>query len=207
MVSWHPVLDEVVVPFRVPRDQITMGTEFKSTWLTASLDLLRERGLFERYLENLPKPYHEAVIHSIAGVWLPAEVCVAHYRAADALGLSPLEHVALGKAVTLRLQKTIFSIGFRAARELGVTPWTLLKLLPTSWHREWKGGGVAIFKLGPKEARVEIVGFGGMEFAYCRNGLRGVITGLCELVCTKAYAQEIRGLCTKTTAGFRVSWA
>lgn len=206
MLPSKVVSEEVFVPFPVPREQIRRGTEFRSTWLTASLGVLRERGLFDRYLENLPAAYRDAVLQSVAGVWLPVDVCVAHYRAVDALALPALEQVAIGRAVMDRLKKTIFSIGFHAAREVGVTPWTLLRTLPTNWNREWKGGGVGIWKLGPKDARIEVVGFDGCAIPYCRNGLRGVVMGLCELVCTKAYCREIPALCTATTLGFRVSW-
>jgi hypothetical protein len=201
------VVEEVIVPFKVPRDQIPQGTEFKSVWLASSLHLLRERGLFNRYLENLPKQHHDPILHSIAGVWLPAQLCYEHYKACDKLGLPITEQVALGKAAMHRLQKTIFSMGFRAAREAGVTPFNVLGQISASWDREWKGGGVSITKVGPKDARVDIVGFIGSPIPYCRNGLRGVAMGLCELVCTKAYAQEIRELCTETTLGFRVAWA
>ncbi len=199
--------EEAIVPFRVPRDRVPMGTEFRVIWIQASLELLREHGLFDRYLQNLPQEFHQPLLQSIAGTWLPAQMCVEHYKACDAMGIPASQQVALGKAVAHRLQKTIFALGFRAAREAGVTPWTILKQFPVSWDREWKGGGVGVFKVGPKDARVEIVGFAGAPVAYCRNGLRGVLAGLCELVCTKAYATELRALCTETTLGFRVAWA
>jgi hypothetical protein len=199
--------EEAIVPFRVPRDQIPVGSEFRVIWIQASLELLRENGLFDRYVKNLPEQFHQPLLHSIAGTWLPAQMCVEHYKACDALGVPMTQQVALGRAVAHRLQKTIFALGFRAAREAGVTPFTILKQFPANWEREWRGGGVGVFKVGPKDARIEIVGFTGAPIPYCRNGLRGVLMGLSELVCTKAYASEIRALCTDTTLGFRVAWA
>jgi hypothetical protein len=201
------VREEAVVPFRVPRNQIAMGTEFRSTWLTASLQLLRDKGLFDRYLVELPREYHDPILHSVAAVWLPARVCVAHYAACDKLGISTQEAVQNGKEITRRLQKTIFSVGFRIAREAGITPFRTLGALHAVWHREWRGGDVAVFKIGPKDARIEIVGYPGAAIPYCRHGLRGIAMGMSELVCTKAYAQEIRELCTATTLGFRIAWA
>jgi hypothetical protein len=201
------IVEEAIVPFKVPREHVPMGTEFRVIWIQASIELLRENGLFERYLANLPKELHQPLVGSIAGTWLPAAMCNAHYAACDALGVSTMQQVALGRAVAHRLKKTIFSVVFRAAKEAGVTPWTVLKQVPANWEREWRGGAIGIFKIGPKDARVEIVGFSGAPIAYCRNGLRGVLMGLCELVCTKAYATEIPSLCTATTIGFRVAWA
>ncbi len=156
-----PEQEEAIVPFRVPRDQIPVGSEFRVIWIQASLELLRENGLFDRYVKNLPEQFHQPLLHSIAGTWLPAQMCVEHYKACDALGVPMTQQVALGRAVAHRLQKTIFALGFRAAREAGVTPFTILKQFPANWEREWRGGGVGVFKVGPKDARIEIVGFTG----------------------------------------------
>ena len=202
-----PFEEEVVVPFPVARELVPMGTEFRSTWLNGSIEVLKTHGAFERYLENLPKELHEPILRSIAGTWLPAHIAVAHYRAIDALGVSTPERIAWGKEITRHLRKTIFSIGFHAARDVGVTPWAILKLFPVSFTREWRGGAAAVFKVGPKDARVEIAGFPISSIPHCRTGLRGVIGGMCELVCTKVYVNEIRDLCTESTLGYRVAWA
>jgi hypothetical protein len=202
-----PAIDEVVVPFRVSREHVRPTSEFKSTWLTASLETARERGHFERYLEALPAQYHEPILRSIAGTWLPVEVCLAHYRAMNALSLPFAEQIAMGRGVLDRLQKTIFSLGFRAARDVGVTPWTILKLFPSQFEREWRDGACGIFRMGPKDARMELIGFPCSAIPYARNGLRGVALGLTELVCTKAYVSEVRELCTDMTMAFRIAWA
>lgn len=202
-----PFDEEVIVPFPCAREAVPMGKEFRSTWLAGSLAVIRAHGAFERYLANLPARYHDPILRSVAGTWLPAEVAVAHYRAVDALGISGPERVQWGREITANLQKTIFSVGFSAAREIGVTPWTMLKLVPVSFSREWRGGAVAVFRCGPKDARVEIAGFPCSPIPHCRAGLRGVVMALCDRVCTKSYAQEIRALCTESTLGFGVSWA
>ena len=198
---------EVVAPFRVSRELVRPTTEFKSTWLTASLETLRARAHFDRYLTLLPREHHDPVLNSIAGVWLPMEVCVAHYRACDALGLSVAEQIMIGRGVLERLQKTIFSLAFRIAREAGVTPWTMLKSFPAEFDRQWRGGACGIFKLGPKDARVELIGFPVAAIPYTRIALRGMVMGLSELVCTKCYVHDIRELCDATTIAYRVAWA
>jgi len=180
-----PESDDVVAPFRVPRELVRPTTEFKSTWLTASLETLRARGHFERYLANLAAEHRAPILSSIAGVWLPMEICLAHYRACDALELS---------------------IAFRIAREAGVTPWTMLKTFPVEFDRQWRGGACGIFRIGPKDARVELIGFPVSVIPYARNGLRGMAAGLSELVCTKCYVHDIRELCTPTSIGYRVAW-
>ena len=198
---------EVVVPFHVPRDRVREGTEFRSTWLTASLEALRANALFERYLTLLPLKYHDPILRSVAGMWLPIEIGMAHYNACDALGLTVPEQVALGKFVFKRLERTIFSLAFHAARGVGVTPWSTLRILPAVLARELRGGACAVYKVGPKDAHIEIIGFPCCSIPYCRTALRGMAVGVCELVCAKAYAQEIRELSSDTSVGYRVAWA
>jgi len=198
---------EIVVPFRVPRDRVRPTSEFKSTWLTASLDTLRARGHFGRYLEHLPKTHHDPILNAIAGVWLPTDICYAHYRACDALGLSVPEQIMMGRGVLDRMQKTIFSLAFKVAREVGVTPWTMLRVLPAEFEREWRGGACGIFKLGPKDGRIEMIGFPCAAIPYARIALRGVAIGLAELVCRKCYVSDVKELCNDTTIAYRVAWA
>jgi hypothetical protein len=198
---------DVVVPFRVARELVRPTTEFKSTWLTASLDTLRERGHFERYLAFLTPEHRDAIVGSIAGTWVPVDVCYAHYRACDALGLNVAEQLQMGRGVLDRLQRTIFSLAFRVAREAGVTPWTMLKIFPMEFERQWRGGACGIFRIGPKDARVELIGFPVSAIPYARIALRGMAMGLCELVCARCYVHDVRELCTDTSIAYRVAWA
>jgi hypothetical protein len=198
---------EIVAPFRVARELVRPTTEFKSTWLTASLETVRARGHFERYLANLKPEHHGAVLDSIAGTWLPVEVCFAHYRACDALGLTIAEQLLMGRGVLARLHKTIFSLAFRVAREAGVTPWRMLKTFPVEFDRQWRGGACGIFQIGPKDARMELIGFPVAAIPYARIALRGMAIGLCELVCAKCYVHDIRELCNDTTIAYRIAWA
>ena len=199
--------EEVIVPFPVARELVPMGTEFKSTWLAGSLGVLKAHGAFERYLENLPAKYHDPILRSIAGTWLPAvgrRRPLPSHRCAQDQRAGTHEW---GKEMTKRLQKTIFSVGFHAAREVGVTPLTMLKTFPVQFAREWIWRGTAVFRIGSegrpgRDRRLPI-----SSIAHCRTGLRGVLGGMCELVCTKAYVSEIRELCTDSTLGYRVAWA
>jgi hypothetical protein len=198
---------EAFVPYDYPRGRVPLVRTFRSTWLVSSIAALRERGLIERYLEILPGQYHQAVMASVAGVWLPVEVSVAHYDACEALQLPPEEVIAIGRQVTELVHKTSYSLAIRLVKEAGVTPWACLALQKKLWQRVWEGGDVAVFKLGPKEARVEVAGWPCSRVPYCRRALRGLLVGQTELFCKKAYATEISRLCTPTTLGYRVAWA
>jgi hypothetical protein len=144
---------------------------------------------------------------AVAGIWLPCAVAVAHYEACDSLQLSPGDQLAIGAEVTHFAQTTVFSLTLRAAREAGITPWSCFALQPRLWRTAWVGGDVGVVRLGPKEARVEIVGWPCARIRYCRIAMRGMLTAQTELFCKKAYVAELPLLCTRTTLGYRVAWA
>lgn len=201
--------EDIVVPFRAGalRATVPVATRFRSTWLSSSVRALRERNLIEKYLAHLPAEHHDAILSTVVGVWLPVKVAEAHYDACDALGLSAQDLVAIGSEVGLHAQGIVFSVAINLAKGAGVTPWLLLPRLPEVWHRIWIGGGVAIYKLGPKDARVEIGGWTCARATYCRVAMRGVLQGLTQLFCERAYVREVPALCTKLTLGYRIAWA
>ena len=92
------------------------------------------------------------------------------------------------------------------AREAGTTPWVYLERIPRLFPRICVGGGVAIYKLGPKDARAEWYGLPGLAIPYFRTAFRGANQSIIALFCTKAYVSE-----TPARRGgdwaFRVSWA
>ena len=194
-------------PFIAPKDRIKPTTMFRSTWLTSSMRALRDRNLEKAYFARLPAKYHESVANSVAGVWLPIEVAEAHYEACDSLQLPLSDILEIGKTVTRFAHKTSYSFALRLVTDAGVTPWACFAIQRRLWSQVWVGGDVATCKLGPKEARVEVVGWPCARFAYCRVAIRGVLIGQTELFCTKAYAYEIPALCTPTSLAYRVAWA
>jgi hypothetical protein len=202
-----PRQEEAFVPFPLPRARIPPVTEFRSAWLRSSIRSLREHELLDRYLTLLPPQHHATILESALGVWLPGEVSIAHYTACEELGLDAQTQIAIGAEVAQRVHGTILSIGVKLAQEAGVTPWTVLAQFGRLWSHIWVGGAVAVFKLGPKEARLELVGWPCAKFTYCKNGITGVTQGLIQLFCRKAYLREIPRLCTPTGLGYRVAWA
>jgi hypothetical protein len=182
------------------------ATKFRSTWLTSSLRALKTRERLDEYLLRLPKEHHDAVTNSVAGVWLPVDVATAHYDACDRLQLPAAELFLIGHEVHHATQGTVFGTMLKVAKGAGVTPWTALSQCQRLWDRVWIGGGLAVFKLGPKEARIEFVGWPCAGSAYIRHAMRGVVCGMLELFCTKVYVKDLPDLCTSTTLGYRIAW-
>ncbi len=195
-----------IVALPVSRALVPPATEFRSTWLNSSLTALRERGHFERYLTLLPPRYHAPILESVAGVWLPMDVGVGHYRACDALGLSKREAWEIGVDVTRKVHGTSLALAIRLAKQTGVTPWSILGQFPRMWDKVWRGGAVGVYQRGPKDATLEVVQWRLSAIPYVRNTMPAVVQGLVGLFCQKAYVAEIPGKTSDTSLGFRLQW-
>lgn len=199
--------EEPFVSFTAPRWKVAPATHFRSTWLSSSLNALRERRLFDRYFGLLPEEHRAPILESVAGVWLPVEVCLAHYRACDALDLSRREAWDIGLEVTRKVHGTSLALAFRLAKQAGVTPWSILSQVPRLWERVWRGGGIAVHKRGPKDAILEVIQWRAAAIPYVRHSLPAVVEGVVELFCTKAYVNDVSSLTSDTSIGLRLQWA
>jgi hypothetical protein len=195
-----------VVPFPKPRAQIADAKHFRSTWLTASQATIRARGYGARYEAAIDREYRDRVLALVAGVWMPMEIARAHYTACDRLDLPTAELVDIGKAATQRANATTLSFMSRLAKGSGATPWTVLAQTPRLVSATADDGAVAVARLGPKEARVEFVGYPLAGIRYNRITMQGIVLAVVELLCKKAYVKEIASMCSERCLGMRVSW-
>jgi hypothetical protein len=201
--------DRILVPFARPRTAIGLATEVRSTLLTASIEAIRKSGRYDAYLVHLAPGVREQVAFAVAGVWLPMSAARAHYAAIDALGIPDAEAVDNGSSVGSRLNGTFLGTAFKVAGEAGATPWVPLARAGTIVDRVFRGGGgLQVERLGPKEARVDLVGIPLCSSAYFRGALRGQIQAGCELFCRRCYARQIEvHPAVEGAAALRVSWA
>jgi hypothetical protein len=199
--------EEVVVAFQTERRLVPHATHFRSTWLTSSQATLRAHGYFAQYERHVAPELKQDVLGMVAGQWLPMRVAMAHYEACDRLQLSTEELVAVGEAATRRANATSLEFVVRLATAAGADVWTVFAQAQRMWERTCRGGAVAVFKLGPKEARIEVAGYPLSRYRYNRVTMRGIISGIAGLFCSKLYIHEIGSQCTTTDLTFRVSWA
>jgi hypothetical protein len=195
---------EWVVP--LPAD-VVEATHFRSTWLTASLQTVRERGLLERYEAQVDPKMKTAIDEAVPGVWLPMNVAFAHYAACDRLGLRDSELYAIGQAASRKANETSMQFARRVAQGVGVTPWTILGQLPRFWERTCKGGAVGVARIGPKEARIEIQGFPLAELRYNRITMRGIAAAFVGLLAKTVYVTELPAYTDARRIGMRAAWA
>jgi hypothetical protein len=200
--------DGVVVPLRVTASGvIDPVVKVRSTLLASSQLGLRERGWFDNYLRVLPQSAHATVLSPAAGQWIDVEFAMAHYRACESLGLSVDEQFDAGWRTSVRIQNSVLGTLARVAKTAGVTPWTGLQYFQRLWDRLLLGGSGAVYRLGPKDARVEIHGVPMVQFAYFRNGWRGMFGGSGQLFANRLYIHEFTSYTTGTRTAFLISWA
>lgn len=180
----------------------------RSTIILGSIAALRDAGHFDRYRAALPAEHRDELVQAVAGVWIPVDIAMSHYRSCEALGLSPEAEAALGRATFARSGGTIFGTITRLAKGVGVTPWTLLPQLQRFWDRGYDGGGIRVLKVGPKEARLDLVQCAMSEHRYYRNALRGLLQAVLQLFCTRSFVQEIANpRRPRHTVALRAQWA
>jgi hypothetical protein len=189
----------------MPRAEVTPVTHWRSTWVTSSLQTLRSHGFFERYVEALPEEHRGTLPLTVAGVWMPVATARAHYQACHALGFSQSEARELGLAVGERAQGSILRTAVALVKGVGVDGWSLMNHVPRIWERGARGGAVAVYKVGPKEANVEVLGCELFEVPYFRAAFHGVVLGVLRLVTQRAYAHE-RAESVSNAFAVRLQW-
>lgn len=196
---------EPFVRLPVPLEQLPPCKRVRSTLLTGSLQAVRTRGMFDAYFKVLPQQFHEAMFSMVAGVWIPIELARAHYDALDVLIPDPALQIAMGRDVADRIHRTILATLAKASIGAGVTPWVGLGAFPKLWERTFDGGGVAVFKTGPKDARIDMCKLQLLETSYFRAGFIGVVAAGIELFCRKAFVTELgkRG----EVRSYKLQWA
>ena len=199
--------EEVIVPFRATPATLGVATQCKSTLIVSSVRALQDNGYFDRYVTQLDPRHKETVLTCIAGTWLPIEAAIAHYTACGALGLAVAEQVRMGASVADRIQRSLLNTVVRIAAGSGASPWTALEHFHKFYDRMFDRGGTQVVKVGPKDARVEIVGLPLASVPYFVNAYRGVIQAGGALFMTRAYASALPAYASPTSLAFRIAWA
>lgn len=197
---------DVVLALPCPPERVPQATRIRSTVLSSSLAALDAIGLRDAYFQGLPREHHETVRSLIVGEWLPMELGVIHYRAIEQLDLSQEQARANGRRVADRVQKSylatmIKTIGF------GITPWSILPRTQAILDRLLMGSSVAVYRIGPKDVRLEIHGAPIASFAYVRQGWAGMIEGGLDLVTKRTFCRDVSPPRTTTVAAYVVTWA
>lgn len=200
---------ELHVPFRATgsdKPSTSAVTQVRSTLIVSGIQALRARGFYDRYLAAL-EPHLRAQFSALmTGEWLPIELGLAHYRAADALRLDARTIDGIGGEVATRINGGPLSVAIKLSKHVGVTPWTALSLAHRINDLNWRGGDIAIWKIGAKEALYQWVGQPCATVPYFLTSFSGYLRELSALFAEKAHARAVPEQCTETTITCRISW-
>ena len=198
---------EPVVPFRAARSRMGIASMVRSTLVAASIQSLRARGHHDRYARLLGEADRNELAIAVSGVWIPMPLAAAHYRACESLRLCVGEQLDVALKVGMHLHGTFLGAMLRMARTVGVTPWGALAYTDKLYERLFRGGGIAVTRVGPKDARVNLVGNPLCETEYFRVGVRGVYQAALELFCERLSTHEIPRRYSGLDMAVRIAWA
>ncbi|HEY6464088.1 MAG TPA: hypothetical protein VIY73_28160 [Polyangiaceae bacterium] len=198
---------ETVVPFRATPSRMGIATMVRSTLIAASIESLRARGLYDRYAVRLADADRSELAAVVGGAWIPMSLAAAHYRACDSLRLCVGEQLDVALKVGMHLHGTFLGAMLRMARTVGVTPWGALAYTDKLYERLFRGGGIAVTRVGPKDARVDLVGNPLCQMEYFRVGVRGVYQAALELFCERLVTREVPRRYPEFDMAVRISWA
>jgi hypothetical protein len=195
-----------VVPLSCPPTGVLRASAIRSTTLISSLNAIEQAGKTAAYQKLLPQEHAQALRELVAGQWASIDIGMAHYGTVEQLGFTTLEARDNGRLVAKHVQNGYFATIVRTLGS-GVTLWALLQRLPALLNRQVQGGGCAVYRMGPKDARIELHGIPIARFSYVRDGWAGMFEGTLELVVRKVYARDVTPPRTgDTVTSFTLSW-
>lgn len=164
----------------------------RGSLIASSLSALRELGYYERYLALLDNQVREPILSTLAMSWVPVELALAHYQTCDALRMGESDLERIGQHVAQRHADVFFGTLMRTIRAAGIdAPWAGLRAQPRVWDRIYEGGGLTVFRLGPKDAVLELHGLPLVRYVYFLNAYAGYLRGLASLLVRRFYLKLI----------------
>jgi hypothetical protein len=164
-------------------------TQIRGSMVVSSQQTLRELGLYQRYLEQLPQAQHETVLFVLASSWVPVEVAMAHYAACDAMNLREEELDKIGRHVSARIVDTFLGTLLRSSQKVAAPGFVPIRQYPRMWDRLMQGGSCRVLMTGMKDARVESHGVPMFRYRYFRIGFVGLIRGAGMLFRSAVYTR------------------
>jgi hypothetical protein len=168
-------------------------THIRGTLLVNSVTNLKLVGLYDTYAALLAPTDRERITTAIAASWQPVEVASAHYAACDQLDRDDLNKRA-GEMMATQLANTFLASAIRTSRAAGVQcMWSLLQQYGRLYNRLFRGGGVTLLQLGPKDVVVESHGFPMARSRYFATALLAYSQALATTFAGKAaYVRAVR---------------
>lgn len=198
--------EELVLAHVAPRERVPLATKVRGTVILGSLRGLRAHGCIERYMAALDPRHHATVDSVIAATWLPVEFALAHYDACQSLGLDRQTTEDIGAESGRFINETVLTVVAKLTTQSGVSPWFVLGYANKLASRTWVGSSLALWKLGPKEARLEWIQQPVARVPYFRTAFGAFTGAICKLFAPTVYVREIPRRTRETEMSYRISW-
>lgn len=168
-------------------------THIRGTMIVNSRDSLREVGVYERYAELLPASHRDTLLYCLAASWLPIEDAQVHYQTCDQLMLEPTQFARIGEITSSRVVGTFLGAAVRVVRNAGIDSYLpLLKQNDRMYDRLYKGGGVRVYRVGPKDILLENFGQPLVASRYWRNAYLAYMEALANTFARVGYVKLVR---------------
>jgi len=162
----------------------TRVTQIRGILLMNAIANLREWGLYERYLEQLPQDTRYTLHGVIASSWVDIDVAIKHYQASAELGIDDGRAAEAGVRLGERIAKTFLGMTLRTARGAGLDAFGfVLRRNKNLWDRMYQGGGTRLRQLAPNEMLLEDFGNPIFRFELCRIGYYAYWNAIARLCC------------------------
>lgn len=183
--------DEILLDTRSP-DAATV-THVRGSVLSASLQHLRNTGVYDRFRELSPPRLAESLESVIAASWVPIEQMMRQLEICDALGLPETVIAEQGALVGGELGAMIYGAFLRTTRNLGADAgWIILKQSGRFMQRVYKGGGCTLYRTGPKDALLELDGLPMVSSRYFRISHHAYMRALGKMMGSASYVKAAR---------------
>jgi hypothetical protein len=198
---------ELFVPFPESMRTAPETTAIRSTTVIVSRQGLKERGYFDEYKKHISAESEAALEAAVAGVWLPIALGADHYVACNALKLSLSEERELGGLALRKLRDTLMGTMAKTLGAAGIVSlWDVLRRYHTFFAANFRGGGSRVWKVGPKDAILEISGLPLVRIPYLRHAYGGLLNEGARFFLTTSHVAEVPRISGNLSIGFRVSW-
>ncbi len=205
-LSIHPQAPlELVESTPLPREAIPLVSEVSGVLTLSSMMSFRELGFLEQALARLSPATREVLEGMTAASWLSLPLALEYYAALDSLNLSSKECFEMGRVVGARANRASLATAARTAVDDG-DAWPGAFALAKMWLRLFRGGGLRAARLGPREARLEVMGYPGLRSHYISQSSRGWIHGFIEPFCQQMVVTELASPRPGLDALYRAQW-
>lgn len=186
-----PSDEELLSSYPADLSTATELTAYRSTWLLSSREALCAAGYEARYWEAVRRidreeePGAEEALRSLlANTWTQLGIARAHYRACGDSGISESEmHSARLSAAGGQVRRNWHAQIVAAAQKPETEVWSLIAQVPKWWPRMAQGGGVAVYRQGPTQARLEFRACSLLEIPFYRDANKNVVAVLLDHFC------------------------